>query len=51
MNELIKKLQQAQSLLSDVYHVAGNERMEEVERLMSLADSCILEAIEQLMGE
>ena len=51
MIELIKKLEQAQSLLSDVYHVAGNERMEELERLMSVADSCILEAIELLMDE
>lgn len=57
--EMIKKLEQAQSLLSDVYHWASTEMSDglqiapehthpEIESLMSCADDCIIEAIEAL---
>jgi hypothetical protein len=57
--EMIKKLEQAQSLLSDVYHWASTEMSNglqispqsthpEIESLMSCADGCIIEAIEAL---
>jgi len=57
--EMIKKLEQAQSLLSDVYHWASTEMSNglqispqsthpEIEGLMSCADDCIIEAIEAL---
>jgi hypothetical protein len=57
--EMIKKLNQAQSLLSDVYHWASTEMSNglqispesthpEIESLMSCADDCIIEALEIL---
>ena len=46
--ELKRKLEEAQSLLSDVYAVACNENLPSLESLMSVADSCIIEAIELL---
>jgi len=56
-SELIDKLTEAQSLLSDVYawaSVRGEGTFAlnpEVERLMSVADSCILEAMDVLDWE
>lgn len=54
-SELRDKLDQAQSLLADVYHWAGvketilqRPRSPEIERLMSCADSCIIDALEEL---
>ena len=58
-SELKQKLELAQSLLSDVYHWAGTEMSnglqisplktsEEIERLMSCADDCIIEALNEL---
>lgn len=54
-SELRNKLEQAQSLLSDVYHWASvketilqRPRNPEIEQLMSVADSCICEALEEL---
>jgi chloramphenicol 3-O-phosphotransferase len=55
--EMIEKLKQAQSLLSDVYHWASTEMSNglqitpehthpEIESLMSCADSCIIEALD-----
>jgi len=52
--ELIDKLRQAQNLLSDVYHWACEEqeskllKNSEVANQMSCADSCIIEALDNL---
>jgi hypothetical protein len=57
--EMIEKLNQAQSLLSDVYHWARTEMSNglqlvpehthpEIESLMSCADDCIIESLEIL---
>jgi hypothetical protein len=45
---MIDKLEQAQNLLSDVYHEACDAGLTEVESQMSCADSCIGEAISAL---
>jgi hypothetical protein len=45
---MIDKLDQAQNLLSDVYHEACEAGLTEVEDQMSCADSCIGEALSQL---
>lgn len=47
-SELKQKLEQAQSLLSDVYHYACENGMPELESSMSVADSCIIDSIENL---
>lgn len=44
----VAKLQQAQKLLSDVYHDACQEGDISLESLMSVADSCICEALDFL---
>ena len=55
--ELIKKLEQAQSLLSDVYHWADAEGAGKlkvsahVASLMSCADDCIIETVDYLTGD
>jgi len=53
--ELRTKLQAAQLLLSDVYHWASEQesglnrtRNPEIERQMSVADSCIIDALNEL---
>jgi len=46
--EIVAKLQQAQKLLSDVYHDACQEGDISLESLMSVADSCICEALDSL---
>jgi hypothetical protein len=46
--ELVAKLQQAQKLLSDVYHHACQESDMGLESLMSVADTCICEALDYL---
>jgi hypothetical protein len=54
--ELITKLEQAQYLLSDIYAWAGQPRAlgsylprnETLRNLMSAADSCICEALDEL---
>lgn len=46
--ELIEKLQQAQQLLSDVYHHACQKSNMNLESLMSVADTCICEAFDCL---
>ena len=43
--QMIEKLQQAQVLLSDIYHEAPTDA---VESQMSVADSCIIESIEAI---
>jgi len=47
-SEMQKKLKEAQDLLSDVYHVACDEGLSDLERLMSVADGCIIDALESL---
>jgi len=42
------KLKNAQDLLSDVYHYACEEGIEEVERQTSVADGCIIDAMNWL---
>jgi len=54
--ELIERLDQAQTLLSDVYHWADTESAgllkvnAHIASLMSAADDCIWEAIDVLRG-
>ena len=45
---MLDKLEQAQNLLSDVYHEACEAGLTEIESQMSCADSCIGEAISAL---
>ena len=46
-DELFEKLAEAQNLLNEVYGVAcNNPKLKELERLMSVADTCIIEALE-----
>jgi hypothetical protein len=55
--ELIEKLNQAQSLLSDVYHWASEEQESKlvkndfVARSMSCADDCIIECLNHLWDQ
>jgi len=55
--ELLKKLDQAQSLLSDVYHWADTQGAghlkvnAQIASLMSCADDCIWESIDILRGD
>ena len=55
--ELLAKLDQAQSLLSDVYHWADTEGAgllkvnAQIASLMSCADDCIWESIDILRGD
>lgn len=50
-SELVSKLEQAQRLLSDIYHWADEKdggmlpRNENIRNLMSCADGCIYEAL------
>jgi len=56
-SELLVKLDQAQSLLSDVYHWADSEGAgllkvnAQIASLMSAADDCIWESIDILRGD
>ena len=49
--ELIDKLRQAQHLLSDVYHYACENGLQDVESQMSCADSCIIDSLNYLIKE
>jgi predicted XRE-type DNA-binding protein len=49
--EMLEKLELAQSLLSDVYHGSCDCSDTNLESLMSAADSCILEAIDHISKE
>jgi len=49
--EMIDKLRQAQHLLSDVYHFACDNGLENVESQMSCADSCIIDSLNCLNKE
>jgi len=44
--EMVEKLKTAQALLSDVYHYACENGLEDVESQMSCADSCIIDALD-----
>jgi hypothetical protein len=46
-----EKLKQAQDLLSDVYHFACDEGLEDIESQMSCADSCIIESLDYIRGK
>ena len=48
LNVMQAKLHQAQMLLSEVYSYACEEGIEEVERQTSVADGCIIDAIQWL---
>jgi hypothetical protein len=48
---LIDKLRQAQHLLSDVYHYACENGLQDVESQMSCADSCIIDSLNYLIKE
>ena len=56
-SELLAKLNQAQRLLSDVYHWASEEQESKlvkndfVARSMSCADDCIIECMDHLRGD
>ena len=43
-SEIQVKLKMAQDILSDVYHYACDNKIDEIERLMSCADDCIIES-------
>ena len=45
---MIEKLEEAQALLSDVYHEAIEAGLTDIEGLMSAADSCVNEALDAL---
>jgi len=45
---MLDKLEQAQNLLSDVYHEACEAGLTEIESQMSCANSCICEALSEL---
>jgi hypothetical protein len=49
--EMLKKLELAKSLLSDVYHGSCDCSDTNLESLMSSADSCIIEAIDHISKE
>ena len=60
--ELITKLEQAQYLLSEIYHWANTEMSNglqvsplktnaEIAKLMSVADGCICEALDELQWD
>lgn len=50
-DQILSDLDQAQRLLENVYHYAQDINDGNIERLMSAADSCIIEAIEALDRE
>jgi hypothetical protein len=46
--DIIPKLEQAQRLLAEVYDYACQNGLYEVERLMSFADTCIYDALDEI---
>lgn len=46
--EMYQKLELAQSMLSDIYHFACENQLLEMERIMSVADTMIVEAFEEI---
>ena len=47
-NKILSDLDQAQRLLSNVYHYAQDIKNGTAESAMSVADSCVLEAIDAI---
>jgi hypothetical protein len=47
-DKILSDLDQAQRLLSNVYHYAQDINDGNIERLMSVADSCIIDAIDAI---
>ena len=47
-DEMYSKLEQAQQLLSDVYHFACENGLTALESQTSVADSCIIEAFDEI---
>jgi len=47
-DEIISKLEQAQDLLSDVYHYAISIENAQLESLMSTADGCICDGLDSI---
>jgi hypothetical protein len=50
-SDVLSDLDQAQRILERVYHYAQDTKNGNIERLMSVADSCIIDAIEDLNKE
>jgi hypothetical protein len=50
-SEIQVKLKMAQDILSDVYHYAIDNGMDEVESQMSCADSCIIDSLNYLFKQ
>ena len=50
-SEIQVKLKMAQDILSEVYHYACDNKVEEIERLMSCADDCIIDSLDYLKGQ
>ncbi len=46
--DIIPKLEQAQRLLAEVYDYACQNGLYEVERLLSFADTCIYDALDEI---
>lgn len=46
--DFLKKLADAQALLSEIYHYAGDNNLFDIERSLSCADTCINEAIQSV---
>ena len=49
-SDILSDLDQAQRLLSNVYHYAQDIKDKNLESLMSVADGCIVETIDILRG-
>jgi hypothetical protein len=47
-SEIYQRLETAQALLSDIYEFAGTNQLTELENLMSMADTMIVEAFEEI---
>lgn len=47
-DKLVQKLEYAQMILAEVYDFAGKNGLDEVERLMSFADTCIYDALDEI---
>ncbi len=47
-DKLVQKLEYAQMILAEVYDFAGKNGLDEVERLLSFADTCIYEALDAI---
>ena len=46
--KMVQQLEKAQSILSDIYHFACDEGYSNLESIMSVADGCIIDAVDIL---